>query len=112
MTFVAPLYPDRATPRQEWIAVQAHVGAERSAGLSPDGRLLYLLLERDGFRCLYALRVDPANGHPIGEPFLVQHFHDPSRQWGSTGYGSATVTGMFVADLSEIKGNVWMTTIE
>jgi Tol biopolymer transport system component len=111
-TFVAPLYPDRATPEEEWMAVYGHGGAERSAGLSPDGRLLYLLLERDGFRCLYALPVDPGNGHPIGEPFLVQHFHDPSRPWGSTGFGSATVAGMFVADLYEITGNVWMTTIE
>ena len=28
--------------------------AERACGWSPDGRLLYLLLERDGFRDLYA----------------------------------------------------------
>jgi hypothetical protein len=67
-------------------------GAERSAGLSQDGRLLYLLHEHDGFRCLYARRLDPVNGHPMGEPFLVHHFHDASRRWGSTGFGNATVT--------------------
>jgi eukaryotic-like serine/threonine-protein kinase len=109
--FVAPLYPDRATPEEEWLMVHSSIGAERSAGLSPDGGLLYLLLERDGFRCLYARRLDPVNGHPMGEPFLVHHFHDASRRWGSTGFGNATVTGMFLAELHEASSNIWMTTI-
>jgi hypothetical protein len=109
--FVAPLYPDRATPEREWITLHSSAGAERSAGLSPNGRLLYLLLERDGFRCLYALRLEPITGRPAGEPFLVHHFHDASRRWGSTGFGSATVTGMFLAELHEASGNIWMTTV-
>ena len=58
--------------------------AERACGWSPDSRLLYLLLERDRFRDLYAQRIDPAQGTPSGEPFLVQHPHDPRRRWGST----------------------------
>jgi len=110
--FVAPLYQDRPTPVPEWIVVHSRVGAERSAGLSPDGRLVYLLLERDGFRCLYAQRVNFATGRPQGEPFLVHHFHEAARDWGSTGFGSATVTGMFLAQLFERSGNIWMTTIE
>ena len=110
--FVAPIFQNRETPPQEWITVYERSGAERSAGVSPDGSLLYLLLERDGFRCLYAVRVDPETGKPAGEePFLVHHFHDASRQWGSTGFGSATVTGMFLVELYETTGNIWMTTI-
>jgi Tol biopolymer transport system component len=109
--FVARLYDDRATPENEWMSIHQSVGAERSAGLSPDGQLLYLLLERDGFRCLYALRLDPETGRRTGEPFLVHHVHEASRQWGSTGFGSATVTGMFLASLYETTGNIWMTTV-
>ncbi len=109
--FAAPLYADRATPESEWITIHSSVGGERSAGLSPDGRILYLLLEPDGFRCLYALRLDPATGRPAGEPFPVHHFHEAARSWGSTGFGSATVTGMFLADLSEVTGNLWTTTV-
>ena len=30
----------------------------------------------------------------------------------STGFGSATVTGMFLAELFETTGNIWMTTIQ
>jgi hypothetical protein len=84
---------------------------KRSTGLSPDGGLLYLLLERDGFRCLYAMRLDPATGQPRGEPFVVAHVHDATRQWGSTGYGSAVARGIFVANLFETTGNLWMTSL-
>jgi len=71
-----------------------------------------MLLERDGFRCLYALRIDPTAGRPIGEPFPVYHFHHAFQQWGSTGLGSAVVNGLFLSYLFEFSGNVWMTTIK
>ena len=70
-----------------------------------------MLLERDGFRCLWALRVDPATGVKLSEPFVVAHFHDASLVWGSTGLGSAVARGMFLADLFETTGNLWMTTL-
>jgi hypothetical protein len=34
-----------------------------------------------------------------------------ARAWGSTGYGSATVTGMFLVNLYETTGDIWMTTV-
>jgi eukaryotic-like serine/threonine-protein kinase len=109
---LAPLHADRATPEAEWTTVlETSRSTERTAGLSPDGRILYVLLEPDGFRCLYGLRLDPETGRPEGMPFLVHHFHDASRRWGSTGFGSAAVTGMFVADLFETTGNLWMTSL-
>ena len=79
--------------------------------MSPDGRLLYVLLERDGFRCLYAMKIDPGTGRPLGEPFVVAHFHDASRRWGSTGLGSAVASNLFVANLTEEKSNIWMTSV-
>ena len=110
--FVAPVYADRASSESEWTKLVALNGGERSTGLSPDGGLLYLLLERDGFRCLYAMRIDPSTGTSRSEPFLVAHVHDASRQWGTTGFGSAVVRGMFVANLFETTGSLWMTTLE
>ena len=108
---VAPVHPDRSSTEAEWIKILAvSGGAERTAGLSPDGRLLYVLLERDGFRCLYALGLDATTGRPTGEPFVVAHFHDASRRWGSIGLGSAVAVGVFLADLFETTGNIWLTT--
>ena len=82
--------------------------AERACGWSPDGRLLYLLLERDGFRDLYAQRIDPARGTPVGEPFIVQHLHDPRRRWGSTPFGTAIVRNAFVFNQVEMTGSIWL----
>lgn len=82
--------------------------AERPCGWSPDSRLLYLLLERDGFRDLFAQRIDPAKGTPSGEPFLVQHLHDPRRRWGSTPYGTAIVSNSFVFNQTETTGSIWL----
>jgi hypothetical protein len=70
----------------------------------PDGRLLYLLPVRDGFRFLYAVRLDPETGRRSGEPLLVHHFPEASRRWRSTGFGNAVVTGMFPAELYETSG--------
>lgn len=108
---LAPVHPDRPATEAEWTTILETSDAERTAGLSPDGSLLYVLLERDGFRCLYAMRIDPGTGRPRGEPFVVAHFHDASLRWGSTGLGSAVATGVFVVFLTETTGNVWMTTL-
>jgi Tol biopolymer transport system component len=107
---LAPVHPDRPAGEDEWTTIlKTNGGAERSAGMSPDGRLLYVLLERDGFRCLYAMKIDPGTGRPLGEPFVVTHFHDASRRWGSTGLSSAVASNLFVANLTEEKSNIWMT---
>ena len=108
--YVAPVHADRASTETEWTRIlETSSQAERTAGLSPQGGLLYMLLERDGFRCLYAMTLDVATGRPRGQPFVVAHFHDASRQWGSTGMGSAVAEGVFVADLFETTSNIWMT---
>jgi WD40-like Beta Propeller Repeat len=108
-TYVAPFTSDRPIPQHEWrlVFTPARSG-ERVCGWSPDGRLLYFLLERDGFRCLYALRIDPHTRKSVGEIFAVGHIHDGSRQWGSTGFSSAVVNGLFVFNQVGLAGNVWL----
>ena len=68
--WIAPLRAGKTSVRSEWNEVplpRATNVAGRATGWSPDGRLLYLLLDVDGFRCLYAQRVDPDRGKAIGE---------------------------------------------
>ena len=110
--WIAPVRAPKATDRSEWIRTLAQVpnASDRSCGWSPDGRLLYMLLERDGFRDLYALRVDPATGRASGEPFVVQHIHDPRRRWGSTPYGTAIADNAFVFHQTEMTGRLWLLT--
>jgi hypothetical protein len=113
-SFVAPVQPDRAVTAREWTRAferSPEGTAERTAGLSPDGAMLYVLLERDGFRCLYAVPLDAETGRPRGRPFPVFHFHDATKQWGSTGMGSAVTRGAFFADLYDTSGNIWLTAL-
>ena len=110
--WVAPLRPGNPPDESQWVTVHqiASDTAERSCGWSPDGRLLYLLLESDGFRDLYAQRMDPARGVPVGEPFIVQHLHDPRRRWGSTLYGTAITSNAFIFGQGELTGSIWLLT--
>ena len=107
--YVAPFTVSARIAREQWQPILAMTrSGERTCGWSPDSRLLYFLLERDGFRCLYAIRIDPATGRASGELFPVAHFHDASREWGSTGFSSAVANGIFVFNQVELAGNVWM----
>jgi hypothetical protein len=115
--WIAPLRPGRPPAPDEWRELDLSgarpegsgaIGAERPVGWSPDGRLLYLLLEPDGFRCLHAVPVDPARGAQAGPPFAVHHFHDPQRQLGSTPFGSGIVRDAFIYDQIETASSIWL----
>jgi Tol biopolymer transport system component len=110
--WIAPLRPGTPPSKSDWVPIHdpAPGSAERPCGWSPDGRLLYLLLENDGFRDLYAQRVDPIRGTPVGAPFIVQHLHDPRRRWGSTPYGTGIVRNAFVFTQTESEGSIWLLT--
>lgn len=89
-------------------AAPGAIGGQRTVGWSPDGRLLYVMLEPDGFRCLYAVPIDATRGVQAGPPFAVQHFHDPQRQMGSTPFGSGIVKDAFVFDQVETTSSIWL----
>jgi hypothetical protein len=110
---LAPFRPGRPPGSDEWIdlGIRDDGPGERYAGWSPDGTLAYMLLEGDGYRCLYAQRIDSLTGQPVGDYFSVHHFHEARLRWGTTAIGSAVVEGLFVGDMTEVSGNLWMTTI-
>jgi Tol biopolymer transport system component len=116
-TWIAPLRPGRPPAESEWNAIDVSgpggpaeraIGGERTVGWSPDGRLLYMLLEPDGFRCLYAVPIDPTRGAQAGPPFLVRHFHDPQQPLSSTPFGNGIVKDAFVFDQVEIAASIWL----
>jgi hypothetical protein len=42
---------------------------------SKDGNLIYFVSTRDGFRCLWAHRLDPTTKQPKGSPFEIYVSH-------------------------------------
>jgi eukaryotic-like serine/threonine-protein kinase len=70
---------DRKSLPPEWTPLTNGNFADVTPTWSPDGSLLYFLSDRDGHRCVYALRMDLAAGKAQGEPFAITHHHGARR---------------------------------
>jgi hypothetical protein len=80
--------------------------------------MLYFLSDRDGFRCIWAQRLDRATRRPAGAAFAVEHLHAARRsltfgvnlEVGSIGLSLAADKLFF--SLPERTGNVWIAQLE
>src|SRR5262249_32759763 len=72
--YVAPL-GDGPIPERLWTVVIDGANLERQPYWAPSGNAIYFLSERDGFRCIWAQRVDASTRRPVGEPFAAYHMH-------------------------------------
>jgi Tol biopolymer transport system component len=111
--YIAPLRPASPPPQAEWIPITDGKALDRDPGWSPDGKLIYWLTDRDGFRCIAARRVDGATKRPQGEMFYVAHFHSARRNmmaFTNTGaVAPAIAPGKMVFALGDRTGNIWLT---
>ena len=111
--WIAPTAPVLPAPQSEWIPVTDGSKLERDPAWSADGRFLYYVSERDGFRCIWARPLNPLTKKPSGEAFAVRHFHSARfslRHVGSQGFltGLSAAEGALVFSMGELKGNVWL----
>ncbi len=110
--FVARVENGKASDEKDWIPITDGSGLDRNAAWSPDGDLLYFLSERDGFRCFWGQRLDPATKRPQGAAFEVQPFHQARRSLMSFGdvnaIGLSAARDKIVFAMPEVTGNVWM----
>ena len=113
--FIAP--NDAQSNDDRWIAVGKPQGSRTvdfMPSWSPDGNLLYFLSQRDGFRCIWAQRLDAATKRPLGEPFEVQHFHRSRRSLlrlvstRSEQIGFRVYRDRAFFAMDEVTGNLWM----
>ena len=111
--FVVPLDGALPVSRERWIAVTDGGSEEMEPAWSPNGGLLYFLSDRDGFRCIWARRLNGANKQPAGDAFAVRHFHRArrslKRMTGTTGLiGLSVAPGRMVFSFGELTGNIWL----
>ncbi len=110
--YVTPYQDGHAGGPEAWIPVTDGNHMDREVKWSPDGGMLYFLSERDGFRCIWAERLDRKTKHPVGQPFPVYHFHHSQQSLtslGSPGKVGLSVTGDgLLFSLAETTGNIWM----
>ena len=114
------MVPFRGDPVQqpvtsdEWIAVTDEDTFHDKPLWSPDGRLLYFTSDQDGYRCIWAQRLDPNTKRPVGSPFAVYHSHSARRSLLNADILKlelAVAPGKLVFQLGEITGNIWMATL-
>ncbi len=111
--FVARVEDGKAVDRAQWIPITDATAGNITMGWSPSGRVVYLLSDRDGFRCVWARKLDPATKNPVGPLFAVHHFHHARRslQWHqgmNARVGETVAARMLVLSLGDLTGNLWM----
>ena len=105
-----PAGPDR------WIQLTGGEYFDDHQQFSPDGNTIYFNSNRDGFACIWALRLDPRSKRPLGAPVAIQHFHGSQRIYS----GVTPLTHMevnvakdkIVTNLDEFHSDIWMMELE
>jgi eukaryotic-like serine/threonine-protein kinase len=77
-----------------------------SPAWSPDGQLLYFISERDGFRCVWAVRVE-RDGKPLAAPVAVLHSHVSPSLMGWAFPTIAVTPNRLYYLAGEYKGDIW-----
>jgi eukaryotic-like serine/threonine-protein kinase len=114
--YVAELRDGQVAPQAEWIQITEPNVWNDKPRWSPDGSLLYYISERDGFRCIYAQRLDPTTRRPLtGSRIEVQHFHSARLSplyINLADLKMGVAVDRLVINLAELKSNVWMARLE
>jgi hypothetical protein len=78
--------------------------------------LLYFLSDRDGFRCIWAQRLNPRTRHPEGPGFAVQHLHAARRTLSINlevaSIGLSLTSDKLFFSAPEHTGNVWIADLD
>jgi eukaryotic-like serine/threonine-protein kinase len=112
---IVPKAPERVIGPEERIEISEGDANNGQPSWSADGRRIYFLSERDGFRCIWARPIDPATARPIGPPYAVAHFHHARRSI-RTMRASLVETGLvavrdaLVFTIADMTGNIWIQT--
>ena len=109
---VVPNAPGRKLADEEWISISDGGDSDREPYWSPDGRRLFFISDRDGFRCIWARDIDPRTGQPLGPPVPITHFHHARELlrslWpSSSSIGLTATPDSLVFTVAQSTGNLW-----
>jgi dipeptidyl aminopeptidase/acylaminoacyl peptidase len=101
---------------ERWIQLTSGEYHDDKQQFSPDGNTIYFTSNRDGFTCMWALRLDPKTKRPLGDPFAIQHFHGPQRIYAGISESNHMEVNVardkIVTDLDEFHSDIWMMQLE
>jgi eukaryotic-like serine/threonine-protein kinase len=111
--FVESLRDTGLIPQQDWIPITDSRWDDKPRW-SPDSNKLYFVSERDGFRCIWAQRLDPRK-HPLGAVIPVFHAHDSKRSLSNISPGDLSISvarDRVVFNMSEQAGSLWLENVD
>jgi len=114
--FIAPFRNAPGEPEvreDEWIPITDGQSEDDKPRWWFTGDMLYFLSLRDGFRCIWAQRLDPVTKRAQGPPSAIYHFHQTGRSmmYIPMNYRELSVArDKIVFGLNELAGNIWMQT--
>src|SRR5262249_54897306 len=103
--FVSPMRDGSSPDPKEWIPITDGEDDDEGPTWSPDSNLLYFVTHRNEFGDLWAVRLDPATKHPVGEPFEVLTFHNARRPQPAS-FGKAVTKDRLFWAMQEFTGNI------
>ena len=110
--FIAP-FTGQWMPPADWTAVTDGEALDREPTWSADGNHIYFLSDRDGFRCIWARKLEPKTKQPAGTIYPLLHLHNSRLSLfhvPNTGFVSVcSVAEKLIFAMGELNGNLWMT---
>jgi hypothetical protein len=99
-------------PESQWSLIVDGSEFDRQPTWSPSGDVIYFQSDRDGTRCIWAQRVDPATRKAVGPAFATHHIHQLRYYLNDLGdpaaAGLSVVSGQMYFAAFEARSNVWM----
>ncbi len=109
--YVVP-FTGEPVAEKDWTLVIDGSNLDRQPAWSPAGNAIYFQSDRDGSRCIWAQRVEPATGRPVGAPFAVHHMHQFRYNLNDVGdpagVGMTVVNGQMIYAAFELQSNIWL----
>jgi Tol biopolymer transport system component len=112
--YVAPFKRGAPIADASWIPVTSGETVDEEQAWAPDGRTIYFVSERDGFRCIYAAPFDPSACR-VGAVQPILHGHGTGRRLLPTAAAPGRLDaggGRLVFPMQETQSNIHAITIE
>jgi WD40 repeat protein len=111
--YVARFDPERRqpVPFSDWIQITDGKAWDDKSRWAPDGKSMYFVSDRDGFRCIWRQTLDTATMRPVGDPFAVMHFHQSRLSLRNVDMGPLAIQvtpDKLIFTLGERTGNIWL----
>ena len=107
--YIAP-FSTHPVPKENWIPITDGSAWDDKPRFYPDGKLIFFISDRDGFRCIWAQRLT-SDMHPFDASFPVCHFHSARRSLSNVPIGRmdlAVGPGTLIFNQVEYSGNLWL----